>query len=416
MFWGSKAPTRYPYYTINRSYIFVDEWKEHAFSKGCYPIRTEQTVLLEKLPSGESPYVPPPPKLTREQKKAQKIADQKAKEEAEFQKWRDRQQLKAKAQQVADSIPSPIGEDLERELPPFDLRDLPKAMKGVGFTRVSQLLEKWFLGPAYRIPPVKADRDRDFLQGVIRIEDEIVTLDWARKFGKVNKRIQQMLSEGMLENTSADIDGGLIYRGVYHENAKNNARKAIEARVQKDWDEDRISHFSFNTKTDLLNFPKFHDQWQFQLMRISAWDTIEGVYPTITDLTLCMGNHNLYAAIGIVEIVGDRYYEYNNSTSEKRRCFEPVATLTHVYLYLSDDFEVNPKDGEKRSQYLGHWNLNGFVISELSFISDYRRDIAILEEPFNKHPILSKGTTFPIYTGPDNKAQADLLSNLQCFI
>jgi hypothetical protein len=176
MFWGSKAPTRYPYYTINRSYIFVDEWKEHASSNGCYPIRTEQTVLLEKLPSGEAPYVPPPPKLTREQKKAQKKEEAERKAKEELEKWREEQKQKAQAKQIAEDTPSPVGEEVERKLPSFDLRDLPKAMRKEGYLVTAELLEKWFRGDTYRIPTDDAQKKKDLLEGRTRIERELVTL------------------------------------------------------------------------------------------------------------------------------------------------------------------------------------------------------------------------------------------------
>jgi hypothetical protein len=410
MLWGSKAPTRYPYYTINRSYIFVDEWKEHASSNGCYPIRTEQTVLLEKLPSGETPYVPPPPKLTREQKKAQKKEEAERKAKEELEKWKEKQKQKAQAKQKAEDTPSLVGEDVERKLPPFDLRDLPKAMRKAGYLVTAELLEKWFRGDAYRIPTDKDKRKHELLTGLIRVERELVTLKWVLKFGSMKDKLDSLLTEGLVENTIVDkknpiTDRNVLDRGVYHKDAIAKARKAIEAKIKQDWEEDRTSNFSFSTKMDVLDFPKFDDKWQFQFIQIDATDTITGITTIPTDLTLSVGNCNLYAAVGVVIVTGNKYYEYDNKTSKKRRCFEPVAEMTHVYVYLKDDFEVNPKDKEVRSQYLGHWNQNGVIISELAFISDrWRKNTS---EPFRNYPIWGKGTPYPVYTGKDSKAQQD---------
>jgi hypothetical protein len=183
-------------------------------------------------------------------------------------------------------------------------------------------------------------------------------------------KLDSLLTEGLVENTPIDrgiknpiTKSNLIDRGVYHKDAIANARKAIEAKIKQDWEEDRTSNFSFSTRMDVLDFPKFHDKWQFQYVLIGTTDTVSGITTIPSDLTLAVGNCFLCAAVEVVIVTGDKYYEYDNVTSQKRRCFEPIAEMTHIYVYLKDDFEVNPKKDEVRSQYLlgtleSEWSCN----------------------------------------------------------
>jgi len=411
MLWGKKKPIRYPYYSIKDPFLFGSpKWEEHYGEDGCFPVRTEQVVLLEKSPRGIAPSPPTPPKLTREQKKAQKAEEEERKAKEALEKWKQQNAAKAAAEQKIEDTPTPVGIDVERKLPPFDLRDLPKTMKKVGYPVTSQLLEKWFKGSAYAIPNSEQKKKREWEMGLIRVEDELVTLDWALKFGEMKEVLKDLLTEGMRENTVADTKNLpkplWVKRSVYHKDAMAIAKKKIEEKIKTDFEEDRIFNFSFSTRLDALDFRTFEQKWQFQRIEVKATKTVKGYTTVPTDLTLAVGNCALYAAVGIVVVTGERYWDYDNSKGLKRRCFEPIAEMTHVFVYLKDDFEVNPKDKEVRSQYLGHWNLDGVIISELAFISDLNRKGT--SEPFRNYPIWGvKGTPMPVYTGKDTQALQD---------
>ncbi|MBZ4241698.1 DUF6402 family protein, partial [Mycobacterium tuberculosis] len=51
-------------------------------------------------------------------------------------------------------------------------------------------------------------------------------------------------------------------------------------------------------------------------------------------------------------------------------CFEPVLQITHVYVYIKDSYSFND-DSSSKSQYLGHWNKNGMVLSYVAAANDF---------------------------------------------
>ncbi|WP_252426323.1 DUF6402 family protein [Burkholderia multivorans] len=79
-------------------------------------------------------------------------------------------------------------------------------------------------------------------------------------------------------------------------------------------------------------------------------------------------NFNFYAAIGKATVTGDRYYKYDGKN--KVFCLEPTVQITHVYVYVKDSYSFNDESPSK-SQYLGHWNKNGMVLSYVAALNDF---------------------------------------------
>lgn len=112
---------------------------------------------------------------------------------------------------------------------------------------------------------------------------------------------------------------------------------------------------------------QFHIDWQFQFQDIPTSATLDGL--ALTDLTAALGNFNLYAAVGRVDVTAERYFQYDKEKQTKAYCVDPVATITHIYVYVKDNYSFNDK-GDGNSQYLGHWNKKDMILSYRAAVSD----------------------------------------------
>ena len=367
-----KKPKRVPYYRIIPSFLPLgnSKWRCYRGYAGCVPLITRQTVSYERLAPGEAPP-PPPPKPTPEQLKAQQLEEARQKRAAA-------QQDKGKAEAAPkDKAPeeAPIGEEVEK-LPPFDIQDIPGAMKKMGWPVSAKFLERWFSSPAYVISEDDKNTGRP-------IDDSTITLDWVLKFGQVRSLYDELLHENISNKDALSVARGKIEKYI----------KEVFLR------ERRIGNFS--TAFFLEDLQKFHKNWQFQFIDIKAYHANE-IYLIPTDMTGSVGSCALYVAIGNVTVTGPIYYVYNNANGIKRWCMEPKAQITHVYVYLRDIYEFNDdKRNEKRSQYLGHWNKSGMIVTNLGIISEFDRRAKMLNPDLAKYPAVDfnvSGTEYPVDT------------------
>lgn len=351
-----------PYYTMEPSLnpFSKKKWTGHYGNEGCVPLNTQQTVSLDRLAPGESPP-PPKPKPTREQVKAQK---------EEAQKKKQAQIQPKEKQEEPEFVDAEECEDVK--LPVFDLQDIPIAMDKIGWPVSAKFARKWFASPKHIY--------NDKANSVHPLDDTTVTLDWALKFGNVKKRLNELLSEGIYDN---------------RHDALTYAKEKIINRLKNTFiEKGQTTNLSFNTTAELNDIRQFHIDWQFQLANISSMDTLDGLH--MTDLTGSLANCNLYAAIGNVDVSVEKYFKHENGTSSY--CIDPVAEITHVYVYIKDNYSFNDKYSS--SQYLGHWNKRGIILGWSSVISDITNTKYFNTEMGNSKKVdffdAIKGVTKPI--------------------
>ena len=155
---------------------------------------------------------------------------------------------------------------------------------------------------------------------------------------------------------------------------------------------------------------EFHNNWQFQFLSITNWDTLENLSPT--DLTGALASFNIYIAIGNVEVSSEKYFKYEKSGNTY--CINATGKITHVYAYVKDNYSFN---GE---QYLGHWNKYGVIIAPGSLLtraSSTKRDsdLDIWSRSINKPVDTQKSlfgkfrksdVYFPVYNADYNRWRA----------
>ncbi|KVN43880.1 DUF6402 family protein [Burkholderia ubonensis] len=306
-----------PYYAFTGG-----KWKEYAGSQGCIPLNTLKCISFDRLAPGE----PPPPKKTPEQAKQQ--AEKKQDKAPDNTPAKQAQQ---QAPQDAESVENP---------PTFDLLDIPIAMKNMGWPVSAKLADEWFSNPKH-IYNDDPNSDQP-------IDSTTITLDWCLNFGSVQDKYNELLS-----------------KKIYNDAAKMLLKKKLTPILEKSFQSS--INLNFDTTPYVSDLRKFHIDWQFQLANISNYDTLTSTLG-MTDLTGALANFGIYAAIGRVEVRGDRYYKYNQVENTKSYCIDAQLKVTHVYLYVKDNYSFNDSVGN--SQYLGHWNKKGVILTTGGLVSE----------------------------------------------
>ncbi|KVO15240.1 hypothetical protein WK47_25230 [Burkholderia ubonensis] len=303
-------------------------WKCYSGSVGCVPIDTQQRISFDRRAPNEPPPPPPQPKTAGAAASQNSAAPAPSKPPAK-----------------PHSSDKPQEAEQADKLPEFDLQDIPKAMDKMGWPVAAKLAREWFASPSHTY--------NDDLNSVQPIDDTAVTLEWVLKFRGASDRFNQ-----------------LIRKAIYTPNAARAATKVLTPVIEKSFSSGQLNAagIAIDTSPFLTDLLQFHIAWGFQYQPVSSLDTLDGT--AMTDLTGALANFNFYAAIGKATVAGERYYKYEGKN--KIFCLEPVAQITHVYVYIKDSYSFND-DSPSKSQYLGHWNKSGMVLSYVAAVNDFFR-------------------------------------------
>ncbi|WP_241239188.1 DUF6402 family protein [Burkholderia stagnalis] len=317
-----------PYYQMESGLLYSGKnWKCYSGVVGCVPIDTQQRISFDRL----APNEPPPPPSP---KAAAPVVPQKPPAPAP-----------AAPKPAAKPQPSDKPQDAEQadKLPEFDLQDIPKAMDRMGWPISATLAREWLASPKHVY--------NDKLNSVQPIDNTTVTLEWALKFRGALERFNQ-----------------LVRQAIYTENAAKSAKNTLAPVIDKSFAAGQMNAAGIviDTAPFLTDLLQFHIAWRFQYQSVSSVDTLDGT--ALSDLTGALANFNFYAAVGRATVTGERYYKYEGKN--KIFCLEPVAQITHIYVYIKDSYSFND-DSPSKSQYLGHWNKNGMVLSYVAAANDF---------------------------------------------
>lgn len=316
-----------PYYQMEPGILYSSKrWKCYSGVVGCVPIDTQQKISFARLAPNEPPPPPAPPKASAPAAPKKVPAP-------------------APAKPPAKPQPSEKPQDAEQadKLPEFDLQDIPKAMDKMGWPVSAKLAREWFASPAHAY--------NDKLNSVQPIDNTTVTIEWVLKFRGALERFNQ-----------------LVQQAIYTANAAQSAKNTLGPIIEKSFASGQMNSAGIviDTTPFLTDPLQFHIAWRFQFQSVSSVDTLDVV--ALTDLTGALANFNFYAAVGKALVTGERYYKYEGKN--KIFCLEPVAEITHIYVYIKDSYSFND-DSPSKSQYLGHWNKNGMVLSYFAAANDF---------------------------------------------
>ena len=310
---------KFPYYKQEHGWL-SSNWYPFDGRKGCAIIYSpmQTTVRMDKVPPGGTPPKPEP-----------------APKSAQSSTLLSTSGAGSGAGAKAQDIPTALGVECKNPKP-FDMLDLPDAMEKEKFFVAAELAREWFEGEAYTY-----DDHPDGPQPIVNTTT--VTLGWALRYGKAKQHYKTLYTEDVYTDDATKIVKRKLNRFF---------AKTIEAggTITRGMDTLKISGGS------VVNL---HHDFQFQLRKVSAYDTTDGLGPT--DLTAALGNFAFYAAIGEFKVAAEPDFCYSDS-GKRQICYVPAVTITHVYVYLKDNYSFNDDSRKSSSQYLGHWNKNGAIV------------------------------------------------------
>ena len=211
-----------------------------------------------------------------------------------------------------------------KKVPPFDIQDVPKAMRKLGMPMAAKLQERWFAGAAnYSRSPgdLHAELDQNgarYLPSMI--DSTTVKMEWVLSFARAKRAFDELIQDDLR-----------------HPVALLALQKILSP---------------FKNRHDILGwnvanseFLEFHKKFQFQLKKVNAsWSQRIGQFLDRSisaggvpdDLTGALGSFNFYVAV--------RYARFEWSSTGR------VAVVTEVSVYVRDPYEFSD------DQYLGHWS------------------------------------------------------------
>jgi len=222
---------------------------------------------------------------------------------------------------------------------PFDLLDIPESMRAMGWPKAAKLARRWLHGRehiASADPTARFDEDM--------IDTDTLSLSWVLGFNVAKWQYQKLLETA-----------------IYNDAAKKELKKS-DGTLPNFMERNRF----FSGKLFTWNYCKgdieeLHRQFHFQHIPVNTYDEMKNM--NMSELTAALGNFNLYAAIADAYISTKRFNRYDSAT-EVHLCTRSTVTISHIYVYAKDSYSFNPRsDRKKASQYLGHWNKHGVIVS-----------------------------------------------------
>lgn len=211
---------------------------------------------------------------------------------------------------------------------PFDIQEIPGAMRRLLMPVSATLMERWFAGRLNYSPTVDDERNGINQDGVPYPPDMIdtttVKLEWVLKYARAKEQFDFLTSSAIYSNAASRVmrDRLLPYRNRYP-----------------------VVSISDLCGNDIQSIHRhFHVQYArvegtFEQKALQYLKRVIESNGIPDDLTGALGSFNLYAAIERAEISLDG----------------TTAAITHISVYVKDNYTFGSEPGEQ-SQYLGHWN------------------------------------------------------------
>jgi hypothetical protein len=152
------------------------KWKDCNGAQGCVVVeRPDVCLSMEKEPPRlkgaveKAPPPPPPVQAASSKELNPSPAD-----------------LLEQNNQTKDKRPAP---------PAFDLQDVPKGMRAMGFYYAAEFAERWFKGRASFVPKPENENEKKPHYDRDMVDADTITLKWAFKFRGVEKNYNALLTK-----------------------------------------------------------------------------------------------------------------------------------------------------------------------------------------------------------------------------
>ncbi|WP_219210665.1 DUF6402 family protein [Variovorax boronicumulans] len=216
--------------------------------------------------------------------------------------------------------PAPPPPPARKPVPPFDIQDVPKAMRKVGMPIAAKLQERWFAGQANYSRSSQDLMDEIDQSGAryaqAMVDSTTVKMEWVLSFARAKKEFDELVNAHLWTPAALEI----------------LRRKLMPYRARQDI-------VAWNVANS--DFLAFHQKFQFQFQPVNAtWAQRIGEFLDRSakangvpdDLTGALGAFN--AAVQYA------YFDHPR----------PEVVVTHISVYVRDPYEFSD------DQYLGHWS------------------------------------------------------------
>ncbi|WP_395066079.1 DUF6402 family protein [Paraburkholderia silvatlantica] len=251
----------------------------------------------------------------------------------------------------------------EETVPPFDIQEIPDAMRKENMPMGAKVMERWFAGHL-NYGPTDADEKAKINQDgkpwpPDMYDTKLIKLDWVLKF----------------ERAKAKYDY-LINTAIRSPAAVHQLRTILTP--YKDFGHVFTTDFCGKDDPERL-----HQMFQFQKTPVdgtlSEKIKLQLVAETTNfrvpdDLNAALGSFVFYAAVGHARFTS--WYKNGVRMSDTTKQVE----VKGVWVYVKDDFSFSDVPGEP-SQYLGHWSSNGVIVMPLDGVAALSSYIPYVESP-----------------------------------
>ncbi|MCC8404137.1 DUF6402 family protein [Paraburkholderia sp. MMS20-SJTN17] len=216
-------------------------------------------------------------------------------------------------------------------VPPFDIQEIPGAMRKEFLTNSAKLMERWFNGEL-NYGPTETDVQAEINQKGDPYPPSMydmmtIKLEWVLKYRRAKEAYDYLINTGA---------------------RSPRAYQALQRILRR-----YVGRVSVNTWTACgEKLPSLHRHFQFTFANVGSTFAqkigellIAAQNKNVPDdLVGVLGSFNIYAAIAYATF---------------RRMDE--VEISGIYVYIKDSYDFTDKAGEV-SQYLGHWSKNGVVV------------------------------------------------------
>ncbi|MCC8394858.1 DUF6402 family protein [Paraburkholderia sp. MMS20-SJTR3] len=333
-----------PYYKVNK---LIWTWSRRDGAEGCRAVR-EAELSMER----------PPPLLEKAATEAPVVEEKPS---------------------TPSKLPTPAASQPEKPkktemVPPFDIQDIPEAMRKLKMPVSAKLMERWFAG-RLNYSPGDSDESNEINQDGKPYPPDMydattVKMDWILKFPRAKKQFDYLIGEAIRSPAAKKVLADKLKRF-------DKKMFGISTRwVSKDNTAHLHKHFHFQHVPVDGEFSQ-----KIQTLLASQWKR-SGVPD---DLAGALGSFNIYAAIGSVR----------PSDDFMRR--ETAFELTGIWVYVKDNYTFTDQT-HNRSQYLGHWSRNGVVVVPLDVVAAASRYAPYVESPVTLgNPAIRGNVYYPIH-------------------
>jgi hypothetical protein len=322
------------YYKINK---LLWRWSKED---GARIVRNVSLSLDRQPPAREEPK-PPPAASPKKPKPKPQVGDGLLKMmelHSRFKTW-----LETPDPPKPPTSPKPVKQ--EKTVPPFDIQEIPAAMRKLYLPVSATLMERWFAGKLNYSPTTDNETVELNQDGKPYPPDmydtTTIKLDWVLQFARAKEKYDYLVNDAI------------------------RSRKAIDKLHQKlvPYKDRGIDLFTSDICGN--DSASLHHHFQFQLAPVGGTfgqkinlllTTGFGRSGAPDDLTGALGSFNFYAALGHACFSWD---------VESRRT---KAKVTGIWVYVKDNYTFTDKQGH-RSQYLGHWSRDGVVVIPLDAVA-----------------------------------------------